>query len=207
MNYSLRDLRVGFISCFFDKKIRSIYLCTSFTIGNYTAILNYISYPLTEPPFSMSQSLIGFIYVATLSGVFGSIIFGRFIGQIFDISLYRIALFTIFIGVIFTVSNFIWLVIVGLLLVSFGLFASNAIASNWIANNSPEQYKTEANSLYSIFYYVGSSVIGWLSGYLFSFLGWTFFMILIGFILLILILFIGNVREHNINHKLLDVNR
>ncbi|GAK00673.1 MFS transporter [Geomicrobium sp. JCM 19055] len=104
--YSIRNLGTGFIECLLNKRILSIYICTFFTIGIYTSVLNYISYPLAEPPFLLNQSFIGLIYIATLSGVIGSILFGRFVERVFDISLYRIALTIMTVGVILTTSSF-----------------------------------------------------------------------------------------------------
>lgn len=195
--YTLIHLKNGFITSFLENKIRYIYISHFFTIGIYTSVLNYISYPLTEPPYSLNQTEIGLFYFATLSGVIGSLIFGRLIGKFFDISLYRISLLIMVVGAILTTTNMLWLVITGLIIFAFGIFASNTIASNWIANKAPSTHKTEANSLYSIFYYLGSSIIGWLSGYLLLFFGWSIFIFLLSG-LLFLMVFLLRGKKHDL---------
>lgn len=185
--YSLIYLKKGFIASFLEHKIRSIYISCFFAVGIYTSVLNYISYPLTQPPLHLSQSVIGILYFATLSGVFGSLLFGRLIGRVFEISLYRISLLIMAFGTLLMTTNILWLVISGLIILAFGMFASNTIASNWIANKSLLNHKPEANSLYSIFYYLGSSIIGWLSGYLFLFFGWSIFIFVVTSLLIFIV--------------------
>lgn len=195
--YALIHLKNGFMASLLDNKIRGIYIAHFFTIGIYTSVLNYISYPLTKPPYSFNQSVIGLFYFATLSGVVGSLLFGRLIGKFFDISLYRISLLIMAVGAVLTTSHILWFVITGLIIFAFGIFASNTMASNWIANNAPSTHKTEANSLYSIFYYLGSSIIGWLSGYLFLFFGWSIFIFLLSG-LLVLTAFLLRGKKHEL---------
>jgi MFS transporter, YNFM family, putative membrane transport protein len=190
--YTLIHLKNGFITSFLDNKIRSIYISCFFTIGIYTSVLNYISYPLTEPPLSLNQTVIGILYLVILSGVVGSLIFGRLLDKFFDISLYRVALLIMATGAVLTSTNILWLVITGLTIFAFGIFASNTIASNWIANKAPSTHKTEANSLYSIFYYLGSSIVGWLSGYLFLFFGWSIFIFVVSGLLVLMVFFLRN---------------
>ncbi|NEU30627.1 MFS transporter [bacterium LRH843] len=201
--YALKNLKQGFSASLLTNNIRSIYVSCFFTIGIYTSVLNYISYPLSEPPFSLSQTVIGLLYFATLSGMVGSLIFGRFIGIIFDISLYRISLFVMAFGAILMTTNVLWLVFIGLFIFAFGMFASNTVASNWLANKAPSLHKTEATSLYSIFYYLGSSMIGWLSGYVFLFFGWSSFIFIVSGLLLIIIFLLRKVKN---NEGLLHAN-
>jgi MFS transporter, YNFM family, putative membrane transport protein len=193
--YALSNLKNGFLSCLSTNKIRIIYISCFFTVGIYTSVLNYISYPLAEPPFSLSQAVIGFVYFLTLSGIFGSLVFGRLIGTIFDISLYRIGLLIMASGAILTTTNVLWLVFIGLFLFAFGIFASNTVASNWIANKAPLSHKAEATSVYSIFYYLGSSMIGWLSGYVFLIFGWSVFIFILSSVLILITFFLRKINN------------
>ena len=46
------------------------------------------------------------------------------------------------------------------------------IASGWVGVAAPTDQKATASSLYLLFYYVGSGVVGWAGGYVWSSLRW-----------------------------------
>jgi predicted MFS family arabinose efflux permease len=52
-----------------------------------------------------------------------------------------------------------------------GFFGAHAVASGWTGQRTP-QGRVQATSLYNLFYYAGSSVVGWLAGYAFASHGW-----------------------------------
>lgn len=46
-------------------------------MGSFIVLFNYFAYLLMEPPFSLSQAVIGFIYVVYLAGTFSSVYMGK----------------------------------------------------------------------------------------------------------------------------------
>jgi predicted MFS family arabinose efflux permease len=70
------------------------------------------------------------------------------------------------------VSDHIAVVLVGLVIATAGFFGAHAIASGWVAYAAGDG-KTQASSLYNLFYYAGSSAVGWLGGLAFDAAGWT----------------------------------
>jgi hypothetical protein len=60
----------------------------------------------------------------------------------------------------------------GLVVATAGLFGAHSTASGWTGRGAPVG-KAQASSLYNLFYYNGSSAIGWLGGVAFDAYGWT----------------------------------
>ena len=58
-------------------------------------------------------------------------------------------------------------VLAGLVIATAGFFGAHAIASGWTGRMAPAG-KAQASSLYNLFYYGGSSVVGWFGGLAFD---------------------------------------
>jgi MFS transporter, YNFM family, putative membrane transport protein len=63
------------------------------------------------------------------------------------------------------------LVLAGLVIFTIGFFGAHATASGWTAARATVG-RAQATSLYNLFYYLGSSIIGWLGGIIFTHGGW-----------------------------------
>jgi YNFM family putative membrane transporter len=75
-------------------------------------------------------------------------------------------------GALLTLHGNLWIKIVGLTVLVFGFFATHTVASGWMGVVAPRTIKAQASSLYLLFYYTGSSLIGWLGGFFWTGLGW-----------------------------------
>ena len=75
-------------------------------------------------------------------------------------------------GVAITLSDNVIAVLVGLVIATAGFFGAHSIAAGWAGRLAPVG-KAQASSLYNLFYYGGSSVIGWFGGLAFDGYGWT----------------------------------
>ena len=62
--------------------------------------------------------------------------------------------------------------LVGLVVATVGFFGAHAIATGW-AGRGATVGKAQASSLYNLFYYAGSSIIGWFGGIALAHAGWT----------------------------------
>jgi len=74
-------------------------------------------------------------------------------------------------GVAITLSDNVIAVLVGLVIATAGFFGAHSIAAGWTGRSAPVG-KAQASSLYNLFYYGGSSVIGWFGGLAFDGYGW-----------------------------------
>ena len=76
------------------------------------------------------------------------------------------------IGTALTISSQLPVVLVGLVIATAGFFGAHAIASGWVGAAAGAG-KAQASALYNLFYYAGSSAIGWFGGVAFDAAGWT----------------------------------
>jgi YNFM family putative membrane transporter len=142
-------------------------------MGAYVMVLNYIGYPLRRAPYSLSQTALGFLFIVNLVGLWSSVIFGKLADRYsrFQVLSWAVAIFGG--GAILTLYPVLWVKILGLTVFVFGFFASHAVASGWIGVVAPRTIKAQASSLYLLFYYTGSSLIGWFGGFFWTRFGWS----------------------------------
>ena len=62
--------------------------------------------------------------------------------------------------------------LIGLVVATAGFFGAHSTAAGWTGQSAPAG-KAQASSLYNLFYYGGSSAIGWLGGVAFDTHGWN----------------------------------
>ncbi|MCZ4077440.1 MFS transporter [Rhodococcus sp. H36-A4] len=141
-------------------------------MGGFVAIYNYLGFRLEAGPFGLPQSLISLIFVAYLSGTVSSRIAGQLAVRHGRGVVLAGSTATMAAGVALTISTNLIVLLTGLVVLTIGFFAAHAIASGWTGQRAVVG-RTQATSLYNLFYYGGSSVLGWLGGVVFQMYGWT----------------------------------
>lgn len=157
-------------------------------MGSFVTLFNYIGYQLIAPPYSLSQTLVGFIFVIYIVGTFSSTWMGRLADKHGRRKILWMALLLMAFGAIITLSTALLLKILGIALFTFGFFGSHSIASSWVGRRALHD-KAQASSLYLFFYYTGSSIGGTAGGTFWTTFGWGgVISMILGFLLLALIL-------------------
>ena len=141
-------------------------------MGGFVAIYNFLGFRLTAAPFHLPQTLVSLVFLAYLAGTFASARAGAEAGRFGRRKVLLGSIATMIAGTALTVSDHIAVVLVGLVIATAGFFGAHAIASGWVAYAAGGR-KTQASSLYNLFYYAGSSAVGWLGGLAFDAAGWT----------------------------------
>jgi YNFM family putative membrane transporter len=154
-------------------------------MGVYIAMLNYFSLPLRKAPYHLSQTLLGLLYVVNLVGIYGSIYFGRLADRYPRKRILTIGVLLGITGATITLSNPLVLKIIGLTIFVFGFNAVHTVASGWVGLTASKEHKAQASSLYLLFYYVGSSIIGWSGGLFWNWFGWSGVIGMIGGLLIL----------------------
>jgi MFS family permease len=94
-------------------------------------------------------------------------------------------------GAALTLAQPLWLIVAGLLTLTAGFFGAHAVAQGWAVALVPEG-RAQASSLYNLFYYAGSSALGWAGGAVLRWLGWPGVVVVIiagtGFVLVTAVL-------------------
>lgn len=169
---SVKGWSLNVIGCFRDKNLISIYCIGFLVMGVYIALLNYIGYPLTKPPYNLSQTVFGFIFIVNLVGTVSAFWFGKLADKYPRSKVICLAVTILIIGAILTLQHLLFVKILGVMMVAFGFFAAHAVASGWIGMLAPKKYKAQASSFYLLFYYLGSCLIGWSGGFFLNGFGW-----------------------------------
>jgi len=148
-------------------------------LGSLVTLFNYIGFRLLKPPFELSQTVVGFVFLIYSVGTFSSAIMGP-IGNRFGrrASLW-VSLLVLLAGLFATLSDQLWLVIGGMALFIFGFFAAHSVASSWVGLRA-ERARAQASTLYMCAYYAGSSVAGVVGGTFWAMSGWPGVVSLIG---------------------------
>jgi MFS transporter, YNFM family, putative membrane transport protein len=153
-------------------------------MGSFVTLYNYLGYRLIAPPYSLSQSLIGAIFVVYLVGSIASPLSGRMADSLGRGPVLVTMVALMLAGVGLTALEPLAAVIIGIVLVTFGFFAAHSVASGWVGRLA-KQSKGQAAALYLLAYYVGSSVVGSYGGYFWTRRGWPGVAGLVGALLIL----------------------
>jgi MFS transporter, YNFM family, putative membrane transport protein len=140
-------------------------------MGAMVTTYNYIGFRLAEPPFSLSQSAIGFVYSIYLVGAMSSAVMGELAGRYGRRRVIGVAIVLMPIGALLTLPESLTLTILGVGVLTAGFFGGHSIASSWVGLRA-ETGKAQASALYLFFYYVGSSLAGSFGGWVYAARGW-----------------------------------
>ncbi|WP_123042463.1 MFS transporter [Cohnella candidum] len=162
----------GFRSGLTNRKLLTLYAVAFLLLGGYVTLFNYIAYPLSRPPYGLSQSVIGCLFVFQLVGSWSSFFFGRLADRHSRPALIGLGVAMSIAGAALTLLGELWLTIAGIILFAFGFFAGHTVASGWVGKIAPAPHKAYASSLYLLFYYLGSSLLGTTGGSFLSAYEW-----------------------------------
>ncbi|MDI3328436.1 MAG: MFS transporter [Alicyclobacillaceae bacterium] len=148
-------------------------------MGGFVTLYNYMGYLLTGPAYGLSQTEAGLIFLVYLAGTFSSAWMGRLADRFGRLRVLQAGIIASLAGVLLTLAAPLAIKISGTALFTFGFFGSHAVASAWVGKRADGE-KSEAASLYLLFYYAGSSLAGATGGLLWSRFGWPGVVALIG---------------------------
>lgn len=156
-----------------NRNLLSLFIIAFLLMGSFVTVYNYIGIPLMEPPYRLSQTIIGFIFLIYLVGTFSSAWLGKMSDQMERKKVMLIGILIMAAGALLTLPPQLWLKIIGLALYTFGFFGAHSIASSWVGILAEKDEKAQASSLYLLFYYAGSSIVGAAGGLFLHQFGWT----------------------------------
>jgi YNFM family putative membrane transporter len=170
-----------------DSGLPLLFALAFLLMGAFISLYNYIGYRLLAPPFGMRQSAVGALSVLYLLGIFSSVWAGRLADKLGRRNVLWMFLCVMTAGLLLTLLDSLLAIVAGMGLFTFGFFASHSVASSWVGRRARAP-QALASSIYLFMYYLGSSVVGWGAGYLWSHGGWPGVVALLGAILLLALL-------------------
>lgn len=156
----------------------TLYLQGFMYMGSFVAVYNYLGFRLTHAPYHLPIEVVSLLFVTFLIGTITSPFAGRAAEQYGRLSVLLVAAGTMAAGALITLAGPLWLIFVGLLIFTAGFFGTHSICSGWVGVRH-QTGRAQASSLYNLFYYTGSSVLGWFAGYWFHAGGWPGVVVLV----------------------------
>jgi len=154
-----------------DGGMRQLFLLGFLLMGAFVSLYNYIGFRLLAAPFSIGQSAVGLLSVLYLIGMFSAVWAGRLADRIGRRHVLWMVMAAMLAGLLLTLSNSLLVIVAGMALFTFSFFAAHSVASSWVGRRA-RGANALASALYLFFYYVGSSAVGPLCGWMWSAAGW-----------------------------------
>jgi MFS transporter, YNFM family, putative membrane transport protein len=140
-------------------------------MGGFVTVYNYAGFRLTAPPYGLSQTQAGLIFLVYMFGMAGSSLAGAMADRLGRAPVLIGGLGVFALGLGLTLLQPLVAVIAGVALVTVGFFVAHAVASGWVGRLA-SRAKGHAASLYLLAYYAGSSLLGSAGGWFWTAAGW-----------------------------------
>ncbi|QEQ33413.1 Hypothetical protein ES271_0649 [Corynebacterium pseudotuberculosis] len=153
----------------------SLLFATAFIgLGISVSVYNYIGFRMIHT-FQLSEALVGTVFLMYLAGTWSSARAGIWAGRIGRGRGMMYGALAMLLGLALMLWNSLTITLIGLFIFTAAFFLIHSIASGWVGLIATT-HRAAGASMYLLSYYVGSSVVGWLSGYAFDALSWHGFI-------------------------------
>jgi MFS transporter, YNFM family, putative membrane transport protein len=170
--FKLKSLAGSLLSQFNLPGLTFLFTIGFLLMGGFVSLYNYIGFELIAPPYSLSQTVVGFIFIVYIVGTFSSTWMGMLADQYGKKRILPLSLVIMLSGVITTLHPNLWVKMIGIAVFTYGFFAGHSIASSWVGRLAVHD-KAQASALYLSAYYAGSSVGGTVSGSFYHQFNWA----------------------------------
>ena len=137
----------------------------------YPEVYNYLSFLLESPLFALPHHLVAMIFMMYIAGIIGSVVAGSLSDKFAPEILLQGTLLLMGIGMSCLLVMKLWIIVLGLGILTFSFFGTHTLASRIVSIHA-QNLKSSATCIYWLFYYLGSSLIGSLTGIVFVSNGW-----------------------------------
>lgn len=155
-----------------DPVLRRLFAIGLLLMGTFVCAYNFVTFRLLDPPFSLPDLIVGFVFVLYAAGTVTSTAAGRLSARWGTRTTVLVAAGVAALGAVAMLAPVLALVIAGLALLTVGFFAGHAVASAAVGRRATHG-RAVASGMYLFSYYVGSSVGGTLGGVVFGAAGWS----------------------------------
>lgn len=168
---SLRGLLRNFALHLSNPRLRVLFALAFLLMGGFVALFNYVGFRLAGAPFNLSATVIGLLFTVYLLGIFSAGWAGRLVPRFGARQVLFGAIALMLLGVALCAAPWLSAAVVGLALFTLGFFAAHAVASGQVGAHA-KGAKAQASALYLCAYYLGSSLVGYVGGYVWEHAGW-----------------------------------
>ncbi|GGY26183.1 MFS transporter [Paludibacterium paludis] len=149
---------------FSDAGLPFLFACAFLLMGAFVSLYNYLGYRLESAPFSLRPGLVGLMFSLYLLGMFSSAWAGGLSDRFGRRNVLWLMIVLMGSGLALTLADTLWLIAPGVGLFTFGFFAAHSVASSWVGLRARDA-RALASAWYLAAYYLGSSLVGSVSGF------------------------------------------
>ena len=146
-----------------NPRLSALFTLAFLFMGAFVSLYDYVGYRLTGH-FGLSEGVAGAIFFLYLSGTWSATQAGTMIHKFGQARVLVGSIVGMMIGMAVLFSPELISSILGILLFTACFFAAHSVASGWVGVVATSN-RAEASSMYLFCYYMGSSIVGWLSGH------------------------------------------
>lgn len=168
-----RGVFAGMASALHRPLLLAQYAVALLAMGSFVALYNAAGFRLTSEPLSLTPALASLVFLAYAMGAVSSATVGRVVARFGRRRCLLMALLVTALGAAVTVADSLPLVVAGFVVLTGGFFAAHAVANGWAAAEAPERARGPAASLYTLAYYLGSSLGGTAGTAVYGEAGWA----------------------------------
>ncbi|MDU9409952.1 MFS transporter [Pseudomonas sp. zfem001] len=168
---SLRGLLRNFALHLSNPRLRVLFALAFLLMGGFVALFNYVGFRLAGAPFNLSATVIGLLFTVYLLGIFSAGWAGRLVPRFGARQVLHGGIGLMLLGVALCAMPWLSAAVIGLALFTLGFFAAHAVASGQVGIHA-QGAKAQASALYLCAYYLGSSLVGYVGGYVWEHAGW-----------------------------------
>lgn len=155
-----------------NRQLLRLYAMGFLLTSIFVTLFNYITFRLDAAPYLLSQTQISLIFLSYSLGMLSSSLAGGLAQRFGRQSMLILGLICMGMGIICTLAPGLWSIIFGIALITTGFFIAHALCSG-LVGAAAQEHKGHATSLYLLFYYLGSSIIGSAGGWFWLHAGWS----------------------------------
>lgn len=155
-----------------DAALRKLFAVGFILMSVFVTLFNYTGFRLSEAPYHLGQAAISNMFLVYVFGI----VVSPWAGTVADRYGRRLpmtaGLASMGLGAVLTLGSSLWLILLGIFFITIGFFGAHAVASGWVGRLAGRA-KGHAASLYLLFYYLGSSIVGSAGGWFWQHEGWA----------------------------------
>ncbi|MFC5794763.1 MFS transporter [Thalassorhabdus alkalitolerans] len=155
-----------------NKPMRYAYIIGGLHFFVFMGIFNFVTYLLSGPPFYVSTSVLGILYLTYIAGTVSSTLAGKAAERLEQTTIMLIGISLMVISLLVTLVPSFPMIVVALLILSFGFFFVHSTSSSWVTKHA-DFAKASASGLYLTSYYLGGGIGSFYYGWLWSQFAWN----------------------------------
>ena len=157
--------------------LRNPQLVATYAVGfgvlfNFIATFTFISFRLAAPPYNLSPTMLGLIFVTYLTGTAATPLTGRFVGRFGRRNFVLLAIGIWICGIALTLLEPMWIILIGLSISACCGMLCQAISTGYVAITA-QAGRSSAVGLYVTSFYVGGSFGAAIGGVAWIYAGWS----------------------------------